>query len=54
MCAGRYAHRTRRRDGGKVEVARYEGSYEDDPFRQARQMSDIAGFCRAFGAGAHG
>ena len=40
--------------GGKVEVAPYEGSYEDDPFRQARQMSDIAGFYRAFGAEAHG
>ncbi len=40
--------------GGKVEVAPYEGSYEDDPFRQARQMSDVAGFYRAFGAEAHG
>ena len=40
--------------GGKVEVAPYEGSYEDDPFRQARQISDIAGFYRAFGAEAHG
>jgi len=40
--------------GGKVEVAPYEGSYEDDPFRQARQMSDVAGFYRAFGADAHG
>jgi len=40
--------------GGKVDVAPYEGSYEDDPFRQARQMSDIAGFYRAFGAEAHG
>ena len=28
--------------GGKVEVAPYEGSYEEDPFRQARQMSDVA------------
>ena len=40
--------------GGKVEVAPYEGSYEDDPFRQARQMSDVAGFYQAFGAAAHG
>ncbi len=40
--------------GGKVAVAPYEGSYEDDPFRQARQMSDVAGFYRAFGAEAHG
>ncbi|MEW6581573.1 MAG: molecular chaperone TorD family protein, partial [Actinomycetota bacterium] len=28
----------------------YEGSYEGDPFRQARQMSDVAGFYAAFGA----
>ena len=35
-------------------MAPYEGSYEDDPFRQARQMSDISGFYRAFGAEAHG
>jgi TorA maturation chaperone TorD len=40
--------------GGKVEVAPYEGSYEDDPFRQARQMSDVAAFYAAFGAEAHG
>lgn len=40
--------------GGKVAVAPYEGSYEDDPFRQARQMADVAGFYRAFGAEAHG
>ena len=40
--------------GGKVEVAPYEGSYEDDPFWQARQISDIAGFYKAFGAEAHG
>jgi TorA maturation chaperone TorD len=40
--------------GGKVAVAPYEGSYEDDPFRQARQMSDVAGFYRAFGAEARG
>jgi TorA maturation chaperone TorD len=40
--------------GRNVRVAPYEGSYEDDPFRQARQMSDVAGFYRAFGAEAHG
>ncbi len=40
--------------GGEVMVAPYEGSYEDDPFRQARQMSDVAGFYAAFGAAAHG
>jgi TorA maturation chaperone TorD len=40
--------------GGTVEVAPYEGSYEDDPFRQARQIADVAGFYRAFGAEAHG
>lgn len=40
--------------GGHVELAPYEGSYEDDTFRQARQLSDIAGFYRAFGAAAHG
>jgi TorA maturation chaperone TorD len=40
--------------GRTVQVAPYEGSYEDDPFRQARQMSDVAGFYRAFGAEAHG
>ena len=28
----------------------YEGSYEVDPFRQGRQMADVAGFYRAFGA----
>jgi TorA maturation chaperone TorD len=28
----------------------YEGSYESDPFRQARQLADVAGFYRAFGA----
>jgi len=48
------AHSQSRLFGGAVEVAPYEGSYEDDPFRQARQMSDIAGFYRAFGAAAQG
>jgi putative dimethyl sulfoxide reductase chaperone len=32
----------------------YEGSYEADPFRQTRQMADVAGFYRAFGARADG
>lgn len=39
---------------GDVMLPPYEGSYEIDPFRQARQMSDVAGFYRAFGADAHG
>ncbi|MCU0308709.1 MAG: molecular chaperone TorD family protein [Thermoleophilia bacterium] len=36
--------------GGAVACPPYEGSYATDPFAQARQMSDIAGFYRAFGA----
>lgn len=40
--------------GGQVAVPPYEGSYEADPFRQARQIADVAGFYRAFGAEAHG
>ena len=40
--------------GGKVAVAPYEGSYELDPVRQGRQLADVAGFYRAFGAEAHG
>lgn len=40
--------------GGAVMVAPFEGSYEDDPFRQARQLADVAGFYRAFGVDAHG
>jgi TorA maturation chaperone TorD len=32
----------------------YEGSYEGDPFRQLRQMSDVAGFYAAYGAEASG
>jgi TorA maturation chaperone TorD len=39
---------------GDVMLPPYEGSYEIDPFRQARQMADVAGFYRAFGADAHG
>lgn len=39
---------------GTVRVAPYEGSYELDPIRQGRQMADVAGFYRAFGAEAHG
>jgi TorA maturation chaperone TorD len=39
---------------GKVRVAPAEGSYELDPFRQGRQMADIAGFYAAFGAEPHG
>lgn len=39
---------------GAVALAPYESSYERDPFRQARVIADVAGFYRAFGAGAHG
>jgi TorA maturation chaperone TorD len=35
-------------------VSPYEASIELDPFRQARQMADVAGFYGAFGAQAHG
>lgn len=40
--------------GGDVRVSPYEGSYEADPFRESRQMADIEGFYRAFGAVSHG
>ncbi len=40
--------------GGTVRVSPYEGSYELDPIRQGRQMSDIAAFYRAFGASPDG
>ncbi len=40
--------------GGQVVVPPYEGSYETDPFRQARQLADVAGFYRAFEAAADG
>ena len=39
---------------GDVVVPPYEGSYELDPFRQTRQMADVAGFYRAFGAESDG
>lgn len=39
---------------GTVRVSPYEGSYEADPIRQGRQMSDVAAFYRAFGAEARG
>lgn len=39
---------------GEVRCPPYEGSYEADPFRQTRQMADVAGFYRAFGAEAAG
>lgn len=32
----------------------YEGEYEPDPFRKTRQLADLAGFYRAFGAQAGG
>lgn len=40
--------------GGNVRVPPYEGSYEADPFRSARELADVAGFYRAFGADATG
>lgn len=40
--------------GGSVRCPPYEGSYEADPFRQGRQMADVAGFYRAFGADSSG
>jgi TorA maturation chaperone TorD len=40
--------------GGAVRIAPYESSYEVDPFRQTRQIADIEGFYRAFGAGSGG
>lgn len=36
--------------GGNVLCPPYETSYAPDPFQQARQMSDVAGFYAAFGA----
>jgi TorA maturation chaperone TorD len=40
--------------GGAVRCSPYEASYEADPFRQTRQMADLAGFYRAFGADTSG
>ena len=40
--------------GGAVALAPTEASYEADPFRQARQIADVAGFYRAFGADPRG
>ena len=40
--------------GGTVAVAPYEASYELDPVRQGRELADVAGFYRAFGARAGG
>jgi TorA maturation chaperone TorD len=39
---------------GTCRVSPYEGSYEADPIRQGRQMSDVAAFYRAFGAETRG
>lgn len=39
---------------GDPHLPPYESSYEADPFRQARQLADVAGFYRAFDATAHG
>jgi TorA maturation chaperone TorD len=36
--------------GGAVRCPPYEGSYESDPVRSSREMADVAGFYRAFGA----
>jgi TorA maturation chaperone TorD len=36
--------------GGAVRCPPYEGSYEADPIRSSREMADVAGFYRAFGA----
>lgn len=40
--------------GGIVRIVPYESSYEVDPFRQTRQMADVEGFYRAFGAASGG
>jgi putative dimethyl sulfoxide reductase chaperone len=40
--------------GGAVRCPPYEGSYEADPMRSSREMADVAGFYRAFGAVAGG
>jgi TorA maturation chaperone TorD len=40
--------------GGAVRCPPYEGSYESDPIRSSRELADVAGFYRAFGAAASG
>jgi TorA maturation chaperone TorD len=40
--------------GGAVRCPPYEGSYERDPIRSSRELADVAGFYRAFGASASG
>jgi putative dimethyl sulfoxide reductase chaperone len=40
--------------GGAVRCPPYEGSYESDPIRSSREMADVAGFYRAFGAESRG
>lgn len=40
--------------GGAVRCSPYETSYEVDPFRTSRQLADLAGFYRAFGADSSG
>jgi TorA maturation chaperone TorD len=39
---------------GAVRCPPYEGSYEADPIRSSREMADVAGFYRAFGAAPSG
>lgn len=52
-CAARGAEH-HRLFAGNVACPPYETSYAPDPFQQARQMSDVAGFYAAFGAEADG
>jgi TorA maturation chaperone TorD len=40
--------------GGQVACSPYEAGYEPDPFRGTRQIADVAGFYRAFGATSDG
>jgi TorA maturation chaperone TorD len=40
--------------GGAVRCPPYEGSFESDPIRSSRELADVAGFYRAFGAAASG
>jgi TorA maturation chaperone TorD len=39
---------------GRVLCSPHESSYEGDPFRSQRELADVAGFYRAFGAEASG